>query len=70
MLTANYYLKTPLYAGQLNMHDPSLALSPSPYHACRFRQMASHRVGLPQFSGISVSGCVALRLPLLGAVVP
>ena len=42
---------------------------PSPYHACQFRPMPSHRVWLPQFRGISVSGYVALCRPLPGAVV-
>ena len=42
---------------------------PSPYHACRFRLMASGWVGLPQVRGIAVSEYVALRLPLPGAVV-
>ena len=36
---------------------------PSPYHACQFRPMPSHTVGLPQFIGISASGSVALCRP-------
>jgi hypothetical protein len=42
---------------------------PSPYHACRFHLMASHRVGLPQARGIPVSEHVALRRQLPGGVV-
>src|SRR4029077_5420027 len=42
---------------------------PSPYHACRIRLMTSYRVGLPQARRIAVSGCVALRPRLPGAVV-
>ena len=42
---------------------------PFPYHASRFRLMASHRVGLPQARWISVSGYVVLCLPLPGVVV-
>jgi hypothetical protein len=42
---------------------------PSPYHACRFRLMASAWVGLPQVAEIAVSEYVALRLPLPGVVV-
>ncbi len=36
---------------------------PSPYHACRFRLMASGWVGLPQVGQIAVSEHVALCLP-------
>ena len=42
---------------------------PSPYHACRFRLMASGWVGLPQARGFQVAGCVVLRLALPGVVV-
>jgi len=42
---------------------------PSPYHACRFRPMASGWVGLPQFRGIHVSVYVGLRRRLPGIVV-
>ena len=42
---------------------------PSPYHACRFRPMASHQVGLPQVRPIPASERVVLRLALPGAVV-
>jgi hypothetical protein len=42
---------------------------PPPYHACHFRAMASHRVGLPQPRRILASGYVALRLTLTGGVV-
>ena len=41
----------------------------SPYHACRFRLMASYWVGLPQVRGISASGYVALCPPVPGVVV-
>ena len=42
---------------------------PSPYHACWFRLMGSHWVGLPQVGVIAASGCVVFRLPLPGVVV-
>ena len=42
---------------------------PSPYHACRFRLMASGWVQLPHFRGLRVSGCVALCLLSPRAVV-
>jgi hypothetical protein len=42
---------------------------PSPYHACRFRPMASRWVRLPQVGGIGVSGCVTLRPTLPEGVV-
>ena len=42
---------------------------PSPYHACRFRLMASRWVRLPQAKRISASENVALRPVLPGAVV-
>ena len=42
---------------------------PSPYHACRFRPMASRGIGLPQVGGIAVSEYVVLCLALPGAVV-
>ena len=42
---------------------------PSPYHACQFRPIASHQVGLLQVGEIAVSEYVALRLVLPGAVV-